>query len=86
MIRKEKDLRSHQKTCSVKSVAYTSVDQPAEAKIRLKNSITTAKIVESADIQDDIKENQRNFHGDNCKTCKRMMSLMGNILPHPLNV
>ena len=86
MIKKEKDLRSNQRTFSVKSVAYTTVDQPAQGKIRMKNKINIQENVESADIKDSIKENQRNFHGDNCKTCKRMLSVMGDTLPHPLNV
>ena len=86
MIKKEKDLRSNQRISSVKSVAYTTVDQPAQGKIRMKNKINIQENVESADIKDNIKENQINFHGDNCKTCKRMLSVMGDILPHPLNV
>ena len=27
-----------------------------------------------------------NFHSDDCKTCIRMRNLMGEILPHPINV
>ena len=31
-------------------------------------------------------EESKNFHGDNCKTCARMISAMGQVLPHPVNV
>ena len=58
MIKKEKDLRSNQRISSVKSVAYTTVDQPAQGKIRMKNKINIQENVESADIKDNIKENQ----------------------------
>ena len=85
MIRKEKDLRSYQKSSDSKSVVYTTVDQPAQAKIRNKNRINIQENIESANIQEEIKENQRNFHGENCKTCKRMILIMGSIIPHPLN-
>ena len=27
----------------------------------------------------------KNFHGEQCRTCVRMRSIMGDILPHPVN-
>ena len=92
MIRKEKELRCRQKTCSSKSAVLTTVDQPAGAKIRNKNTLSpnllqtvAVEQLETANIQDEVKEIQRNFHGEECKTCRRMMSLMGTVLPHPAN-
>ena len=92
MIRKEKELRSRQKTSSIRSAALTTVDQPAEGKIRNKNTLSPKTLqtvaveqLETANIQDGVKEIQRNFHGEECKTCRRMMSLMGTVLPHPVN-
>ena len=92
IIRKEKELRSRQKTSNSRSAALTTVDQPAEGKIRNKNTLTPKTLqtvaleqLETAKIQDGVKENQRNFHGEECKTCRRMMSLMGTVLPHPVN-
>ena len=89
MIRKEKELRSRQRTISSRSgVVLGTVDQPAEAKIRNKNTpnlLQTVEHLETANIQEEVKEIQRNFHGDDYKTCRRMMSLMGTVLPHPVN-
>jgi len=31
-------------------------------------------------------EGKPNFHSDQCKTCSKMESLMGSILPHPINI
>ena len=28
----------------------------------------------------------KNFHGEQCRTCVRMRTIMGDILPHPINV
>ena len=85
MIRKEKELGSTQK--SSKSVIYTTMDQPAQSKIRNKNKLDIKENIESAiiKVQDEVEENQRNFHSSDCKTCQRMISIMGTILPHPVN-
>ena len=85
MIRKEKELGSQQK--SNKSVIYNTVDQPAQSKIRNKNKLDIKENIESANIkvQDEEEENQKNFHSSDCKTCQRMISIMGTILPHPVN-
>ena len=88
LIRKERELRSRQKSCSTRSAVMTTVDQPAQAKIRNKNTtnlLHSAQQLQTDNIQDELKEIQSNFHGENCKTCKRMMSLMGTVLPHPVN-
>lgn len=92
MIRKEKELRSRQKTCSSRSAVLTTVDQPVGAKIRNKNTLSpnilqtvAVEQLETANIQDEVKKIKRNFHGEDCKTCRRMMSLMGTVLPHPVN-
>ena len=92
LIRKEKELRSRQKTCSSRSAVLTTVDQPAGAKIRNKNTLSlnllqteAVEQLETANIQDEVKEIKINFHGEDCKTCRRMMSLMGTVLPHPVN-
>merc|ERR1712183_284014 len=62
MIRKEKELRSRQKTSSSRSAALTTVDQPAEGKIRNKNSLSPKTLqtvaveqLETANIQDGVK-------------------------------
>ena len=87
MVRKEKELRSREKTCS-RSGDLRTLDQPAEAKIRNKNTpnlLQRAEQLETASIQAEVQEIQRNLHGEDCKTCRRMMSLMGTVLPHPVN-
>ena len=92
MIRKEKELRSRQKTSNSRTAALTTLDQPAGGKIRNKNTLSPKTLqtmaveqLETANIQDLAKEIQTNFHGEKCKTCRRMMSLMGTVLPHPVN-
>ena len=89
LVRKEKELRCRQKTSSSsRSAVLTTLDQPAEAKIRNKNTpnlLQSAGQIGTANIQEEVKEIQRNFHGENCRTCRRMMSLMGTVLPHPVN-
>jgi len=38
------------------------------------------------DVKNSEVEVKENYHSENCKTCVRMEKLMGNIMPHPINV
>ena len=73
MIRKEKELRSRQKTCSSRSDVLTTVDQPVERKIRNKNNLSVNTLqTQTTNVQDEVKEIQRNFQTIICKFALRL--------------
>jgi len=83
MIKKEKDMGM--KSDKGKMITVDDVDKVQ----RKPTKVTVKEIVKHENyIKDAIEEvkQDKNFHGDDCKTCTRMKSVMGSILPHPINV
>ena len=78
MIKKEKELgiKSNKGKIITVDDAVQVHKKPVTVKEVLKHEI---------DVIEEVKQD-KNFHGDNCKTCIRMKSVMGSILPHPINV
>ena len=50
--------------------------------------VKEAKVEESLtpSTEDTEAVTMKNFHGEQCRTCVRMRTIMGDILPHPVNV
>ena len=64
-----------------KQVVAMTRRSPAEEvkEAKVKESVTPS-------TEDTEAVTMKNFHGEQCRTCVRMRSIMGDILPHPVNV
>ena len=84
-----------------KEMSNSKIDKTKQMKVSkaVENSFPTIKAKDDASMtqnkaeknlrQETCKSDQsamKNFHSDDCKTCVRMQSLMGQILPHPVNI
>jgi len=80
MIKKEKEM-------GIKSNKGKIITVDDAVQVYKKPCKVTVKEVlkHEIDVIDEVKQD-KNFHGDDCKTCIRMKSVMGSILPHPINV
>ena len=83
MIKKEKEM-------GIKSNKGKIITVDDAVQIHKKPCKVTVKEVlkhemDVIDVVEEVKQD-KNFHGDDCKTCTRMKSVMGSILPHPINV
>ena len=67
-----------------KQVVAMNRRSPAEEVKKVKE----AKVEESLtpNTEDTEAVTMKNFHGEQCRTCVRMRTIMGDILPHPINV
>ena len=64
-----------------KQVVAITRRSPAEEvkEAKVKERVTT-------NTEDTEAVTMKNFHGEQCRTCVRMRTIMGDILPHPVNV
>ena len=70
------------------------LEQEEEKQVVAMTRRSPAKEVKEARVEERLTTNtedteavtMKNFHGDQCRTCIRMRSIMGDILPHPVNV
>lgn len=58
---------------------------PAEKAVKAAND-NKENEAKSEDGENNGVEVKENYHSQDCKTCVRMEKLMGNIMPHPINV
>ena len=67
-------------------------EKPVVAMNRRSSSkaeeVKEAKVEErvTPSTEDTVAVTMKNFHGEQCRTCVRMRTIMGDILPHPINV
>ena len=94
MIKKEKEMRSKNLKYKQSSIIYDEKENfyPAVKNVNStnNNSVISENVVENSNEKEATKEptKNKNYHGDQCKTCSRMKNIMGedNIVPHPINV
>ena len=62
-----------------KQVVAITRRSPAKEVKEAEESVTPS-------TEDTEAVTMKNFHGEQCRTCVRMRTIMGDILPHPVNV
>ena len=70
------------------------LEQEEEKQVVAMTRRSAAKEVKEAEVEESVTPStedteavtMKNFHGEQCRTCVRMRSIMGDILPHPVNV
>ena len=70
------------------------LDQEEEKQVVAMTRRSPAKEVTKVTVEESVTPNTedtvavtiKNFHGEQCRTCVRMRTIMGDILPHPINV
>ena len=89
MIAKKKLQKTNKRTNTKES----KMTQDEDVKIQPKPTHCFSVKAPAKDIKDLQNENianesdgKQNFHSDQCKTCIKMKNLVGNILPHPINI
>ena len=92
LVRKEKEMKSKNVVRGKMLAPEHDVTQRTKNKNNLRQEKEAvqeivAEIKAQETKEEPVKaEESKNFHGDNCKTCARMISAMGQVLPHPVNV
>ena len=64
-----------------KQVVAVTRRSPAE---EVKDAEVEGRLTRSTEDTEAVT--MKNFHGEQCRTCVRMRTIMGDILPHPVNV
>ena len=80
MVNKEREVKS-KKNGKQREEKVTITEE-----FKVAPKISTEKQTNSKSIGKDETFLPNNFHGKDCKTCLRMETLMGQILPHPVNI
>ena len=70
------------------------LEQEEEKQVVAMTRRSAAKEVTKVTVEESLTPNTedteavtiKNFHGEQCRTCVRMRTIMGDILPHPVNV
>ena len=70
------------------------LEQEEEKQVVAMTRRSPAKEVKEAEVEESVTPStedteavtMKNFHGEQCRTCVRMRTIMGDILPHPVNV
>ena len=71
------------------------LEQEEEKQVVAMTRRSAAKEVTKVTVEESLTPNteedteavtMKNFHGEQCRTCVRMRTIMGDILPHPVNV
>ena len=80
MVNKEREVKS-KKNGKQREEKVTITEE-----FKVAPKISTEKQTNSKSIGKDETFLPNNFHSKDCKTCLRMETLMGQILPHPVNI
>ena len=67
-----------------KQVVAITRRSPAEEVKKVKEAKVDESLTPSTEDTEAVT--MKNFHGEQCRTCVRMRTIMGDILPHPVNV
>lgn len=87
MLTKEKGYKPNKRT-GTNATKFTK-DDDIQVVTKLSRRSKPMKEEKALESTESIKEStgvQDNFHSEECKTCVKMGDLMGNILPHPINI
>ena len=88
MIKKERELKGNNKKINNKE---NKISKEEDVKVvtksarnlkppkQEKENVSKEGVVDQTGVKP-------NFHSDKCKTCVKMEKLMGEILPHPVNI
>ena len=86
MIKKEREMKNKmgKQRRLITNEGQDQMFTPKPKSNVVKNELKQVILDEVTEEKENVE--LKNFHGDHCKTCVRMKSMMDSILPHPINV
>merc|ERR1719410_3314335 len=94
MVRREREMRQKVVRQGKHVAKLEQEEEKQVVAITRRSPAEEVKEVKEAEVKESVTTNtedteavtRKNFHGEQCRTCVRMRSIMGDILPHPINV